>query len=367
MTLTERFRNLFRPAGKQQPNIPVTVVAEPAPTGNTVRPVPVPLPFSDKQETIHVPADVPVVADTVPAWLEDEDLLRDEAVLFGLSEARADEKVALIKHYFAHRTADLERTAERYNEQIGELNLFIEQKENLIGELEHKHSGLENRQPAEHHLPRTLAGLAISVVMCTGNYFLIADTLLPAFPRNSALISIGVFLAGMFNLFSRTSFLHETSAPVTPRRLLEEVGLPLAASFFVLVQALQTQPVLNAVALFVFIFFLFLLAGKLLLGTLTVLHRDLRTHATNQLLDTDKRTKLAGWESEIQQLKREIDDIRAQKWQILPNLNRAEASLDRLNARRDMLVSLFISEFNLARQLRSRLTEKQQKEILDGQ
>ena len=203
--------------------------------------------------------------------------------------------------------------------------------------------------------------------MCTGNYFLIADTLLPAFPRNSALISIGVFLAGMFNLFSRTSFLHETSAPVTPRRLLEEVGLPLAASFFVLVQALQTQPVLNAVALFVFIFFLFLLAGKLLLGTLTVLHRDLRTHATNQLLDTDKRTKLAGWESEIQQLKREIDDIRAQKWQILPNLNRAEASLDRLNARRDMLVSLFISEFNLARQLRSRLTEKQQKEILDGQ
>ena len=304
--------------------------------------------------------------EPAPAWLEDEDLLRDEAVLFGLSEARAEEKVALIKHYFSHRSADLERTVERFNEQIGELNMFIEQKENRIGELEHKHKELDTRQAAEHHLPRTLIGLGLSVVMCVGNYFLIADTLLPAFPRNSALISIGVFLAGMFNLFSRTSLFHEDKAPASARRLLEEVGLPLAASFFVLVQALQTQPILNSLALFIFIFFLFLLAGKLLLGTLTVLHRDLRTYGANRAIQVAKQTKLGGWEADIQQLKREIDDIRAQKWQIVPVLNRAEAELDRLNARRDMLVSLFISEFNLARQLRSRLTDKQQKEILNG-
>lgn len=362
MTLTERFRNLFQPRQNATDPVTPTVVELPRPAPSLVE--------TNLYPAAPQPPLVPMnlsptdTIETMPAWLEDEDHLRDEAVLFGLSEARVEEKVALIRHYFAHRSADLERTVERFNEKIGELNLFIEQKENRIGELDHKRSELEARQPAEHHLPRTLIGLGLSVTMCVGNYFLIAEAIRPAFPTNAAFISIGVFLAGMFNLFSRTSLFHDTATAATPRRLLEEVGLPLAASFFVLVQALQQQPVLNALALFVFVFFLFLLAGKLLLGTLTVLHRDLRTYTANQQLQRTQQTKLTVWETEIGQLRREIDDIRAQKWQIMPDLNRAEANLARLNARRDMLVNLFISEFNLARNLKDRLSEKQRREVL---
>lgn len=325
----------------------------------------------DRPLAIEPPRAVPVVHSLLPPipapeqtatsdpeteqmalWLEDEGLLRDEAVLFGLSDARVDEKVALIRHYFAHRSADLERKVEQFNERIGELNLFIEQKENRMGELEHKRSELDARRPDEHHLPRMLVGLGLSVLMCIGNYFLIAEAIRPSYPANATFISIGVFLAGMFSLFSRTSLFHDSTTPITPRRLLEEVGLPLAASFFVLVQALQQQPILNAMALFMFVFFLFLLAGKLLLGILTMLHLNLRAYNANLQVKKDKQAKLPVWEAEIERLKREIDDIRAQKWQIMPDLNRAEASLDRLNARRDLLVNLFVSEFNLARQVK---------------
>ncbi|GAA4403380.1 hypothetical protein GCM10023187_19390 [Nibrella viscosa] len=305
------------------------------------------------------------MAEEIPAWLEDEDLLRDEGVIFGLSDAKPEEKIAAIRTYFVHRCADLERDIDRFNEKIGEINLFIEQKENRIGELDHRRHELAGQQPGEHHLPRTLIGLGLSTVMCVGNFFLIDETLRPAFEQ-SRLISVGVFLAGMFNLFSRTSFFHESGSPATRRRLLEEVGLPLAAALFVFAQAVQRQPFLQAVALLLFVFFLFLLSGKLLLGTLTILRNDLRTSFRNKQLKIEQQTRSAQWDTEIDTLRKEIDELRVQKWQIIPELNRAEAELSRMNAKRDMLIKLFESEYNLARTLKTQLTERQRQAILRG-
>ena len=172
-----------------------------------------------------------------PAWLEDETLLRDEGVIFGLSESKPDEKLAIIRNYFTHQTADLELDVERYGEKIQELNLFIEQKENRINHLKEKATELDARQlEGEHQLPRTIVGLIFSMAMCVGNYFLIDDTLRLLYP-NSQWIAIGVFLAGMFNLFGRVSLFHDNDSNVSWRRLLEEVGMPFAAALFVFVQA----------------------------------------------------------------------------------------------------------------------------------
>ncbi|MEZ4904868.1 MAG: hypothetical protein R2822_25520 [Spirosomataceae bacterium] len=298
-----------------------------------------------------------------PAWLEDETLLRDEGVIFGLSSSNADEKVAIIKSYFVHQTASLEREVEQHGEKIQELNLFIEQKENRIGELKEKSGELDNRRAdGEHQLPRTIVGLAFSGAMCVGNYFLIADTLQPLYP-NSQWIAVGVFLAGMFNLFGRVSLFHDTDSAVSWRKLLEEIGMPLAAALFVFAQAIQNQSVSRSLALLGFVFFLFLFAGKLLLSNITVLRNDLKVWLTKQSLQKEKAHKTENWEEEIQRLQSEINELRIQKWQIVPNLNRAEAELSRLNARRDALIKLFESEFYLARQLRQRLTDKQLREI----
>ena len=298
-----------------------------------------------------------------PSWLEDETLLRDEGVIFGLSESKSEEKVAIIRNYFIHQTADVELEVERYGEKIQELNLFIEQKENRINELKEKAGELDKRSnDGEHQLPRTIVGLTFSIAMCVGNYFLIADTLQPLY-SSSQWIAVGVFLAGMFNLFGRVSLFHDTDSSVSCRRLLEEIGMPFAAALFVFVQALQNQTVLRAGALFVFVFFLFLFAGKLLLSNITVLRNDLRVWLAGTDLKKEKTTKTDSWEEEMLRLNAEIDELRVQKWQIIPHLNRAEAELARLNARREALTKMFESEFNLARQLRERLTERQVREI----
>ncbi len=352
MSLLTQFRSLFT-----KPN-PL-----PEPSAATLM-----LPLPDSQPAVSEPVTLPAIPmDTersLPAWLDDEDWLRDEGVIFGLSDTKPDERISIIRHEFAHQTAGLTQTAEEYNEKIGELNLFIDQHENQIGELQHKTDELTRQPPADHQLPRTLAGLSLSIMMCVGTFFLIDETLRPAFAE-SRWIAVGVFLAGMFSLFSRTSLFHETGSPTTARRLLEEIGLPLAASVFVFVQALQTQSAGKAIALLVFVFFLFLLAGKLLLGNLTVFWSDLHAVNRNRRLSRDIQTKTVAWSVEIAERRADIDRLRVQKWQIIPQLNRVQAELTRLNARRDGLITLFLSEFSLARSLRDRLTNEQREDILN--
>jgi hypothetical protein len=299
-----------------------------------------------------------------PSWLENDDLLRDEGVIFGLSESKSEEKTGIIKNYFAHQTAGLESEVELHGEKIQELNLFIEQRESRINDIKNKASVFENQViESEHQLLRTIVGLVFSGAMCVGNYFLIEDTLRPLY-GTSQWIAVGVFLAGMFNLFGKISLFHDSDSQLSWKQLLEEIGMPLAASAFVFVQALQQQPIVRSLALFGFVFFLFLFAGKLLLSNLTLLHNDLRIWNNKTSFDKELKTKTEDWDLDIVQFEKEIDEFRIQKWQIVPNLNRAEAELARLNARRDMLVKLFESEFLLARQIRERLTDRELKGFL---
>lgn len=299
----------------------------------------------------------------IPYWLEDEDTLRDEGVLFGLSESDPTEKTDIIHNYFAHLAADYERAIEQQNERVQELNLFIGQKENRIEELQAKLKQLEESQPrGEHNLPRTLVGLALSIAMCVGNYYLIEETLRPNF-ATSSFVALGVFLAGMFNLFGGISLFHDADSSVTRRRLLEEVGMPFAAALFVLAQAWQHQTWWQAVSLFIFVFFLFLFAGKLFLSNITVLRNDLRVWLGMKRERIEATDHFESWEDEITRLRGEIDELRVQKWQVLKQQGEAETECDRLYARRDMLVKLFESEFYLARRMKGRLTERQLREI----
>lgn len=302
--------------------------------------------------------------DNIPFWLENEDTLRDEGVIFGLSESKAEEKIGAIRNYFAHQTAELEKEVEYNSEKIGELNLFIEQKETRINDLTEKSRTLENRERSEHQLPRTFIGIVLSLAMCIGNYFLIDESILTNFPQNHYVIALGIFLAGMFNLFNPKSLFHEKGSSISWRQLLEEVGMPLAASVFVFVQVVDNQSLMRSFALFFFVFFLFLFAGKLLLSNLTVLKIDSGLWFDNLRLEKDKINKTQTWEDEIAKLKLEIDEQRIEKWKIVDTLKSPEAELKRLNERREMLVKLFESEFNLARGYREKLTGKQIREIL---
>lgn len=310
--------------------------------------------------TPHSPFSNPT--EPLPNWLADEENLRDEGVLFGLSDARSEEKVAQIQAFFARQAAPFDEFIDRHTQIIGELNRTIEHYENRSLTLQDQCIGLRNSQLIQNTLIRTVVSLIFSIGMCIGTYFLIDVTLQPVFQNRW--IAVGVFLAGMFNLSARTSFFYEEGTRLTGRRILTEVGLPLAASVFVGVQALQTGALGQTIALFVFVFFLFLLAGKLLISNLNALQTDLAVIRTNRRLVQSKVQNLPVWEVDIDRFRREVAAIREQKQSVVAALTHARTELTRLNTHRDWLVNLFVSEFDLARSLRDRLPEQQRIDLL---
>lgn len=352
MTFFNRLRRFFSAA--PVPTTPTNVLPQP-PTASSVQWPEITLQPIATNSSAYVP-------EPLPAWLSDADSLRDEGVLFGLSETRPDGKIAQIRAYFVRQTAFLSELVDEHTGRIGELNSCIDQRENRITSLRDQIDELHDRAPRPSNLIRTVASLVLSLGVCICNFYLIDETLRPLFPNR--LIAIGIFLAGMFNLFSRTSFLYEEGTRLSVRRIVSETGLPLAASVFVLVQAIQSQSAGQAIALFVFVFFLFLLAGNLLLSNLITLQTDLANLDANRQLIQTKAQRLPIWEAEINQLTRELDTLRTQKWPLVTALGHTQAQLAQLNARRDELVNLFMSEYELARSLRDRLPEQQRKMLL---
>lgn len=104
---------------------------------------------------------------TLPVWITDEQQLRDEAVLFGLSEARPDEKLATIRLAFAALTAPLEKQIEQHHEAVGNLNSLIDAADHQLASLK-----INSQQTSANNW--TLAGAAVGVLLslglCAGTY-----------------------------------------------------------------------------------------------------------------------------------------------------------------------------------------------------
>ncbi|MFB0946606.1 MAG: putative RNase H-like nuclease (RuvC/YqgF family) [Spirosomataceae bacterium] len=356
MNPLQRIKSFFKK--EPPPEIPVSETVETAAADVPSNEV-----ITEAIETVNVLAEAR--DEPLPHWLSSEDALRDEGVIFGLSNAEAEEKTTVIRSFFKHQTADIEKEVERLSEKIGELNLFIEQKGSRIEALNSKIETLENESPKDHNLLRTSVGLLLAIGMCVGNFFLIDHSLAPNFTENHKFIAIGVLLAGMFNLFGRFSFFHEKNSSVSWRQLLEEVSLPFAAAFFVFTQSIGNQSVWQSIALFLFVFSLFMFSGKLVLSNLSVIKSDSLAWTKNIQLQKDQVQKKEQWESEIMNFEQDVDELRIEKWKILPSLNQAEASLERYQSKRDSLIKLFESEFRLARSYRGKLSGNQLKRILE--
>lgn len=353
MSIFDKMKYVFRGKQSDAENLPIEV-----PLTEEVLPTETLVEANTLSPTFFTPQN------QQPDWLINEDILRDEGVIFGLSGSNPEEKVSIIRHYFSQETAETDKAIAQQQEEIGELNYWINEKESLVKEIELNIQTLKNQEFTEqHHLLRTIIGLLLATGIAVGNYFLIRESLQGQF-QESTFIALGVFLAGMFNLFGRISFLHDEEKISTWKRLLEEIGMPLAAAFFVFAQIYTAKPPLQAWALFAFIFFLFMFSGKLLLGNLTILKDDLSVFQKRNQLYKDKVKKVEDWEKQIENHKAEIEKFRIKKQGILPKLTKLSTQNIKLKAQRDMLIKVFESEYHLALNYKNRLNNNQVKTIL---
>jgi hypothetical protein len=299
-----------------------------------------------------------------PHWLSNEEALKDEGVIFGLSEAKPDEKIKIIESIFNQKATFLEKKREELSEKIGEINLYLEKNHTELEEIEKESLEIKLKEFSDENIVRVIVGLIISLGMCIGNYYLIDFSISQGFPVNHQWISWGVFLAGMFSLFNPTSVFHLPDAKLTWKNTLEEFGVPFAASLFVFAQVVSVQPVFKSIALFIFIFFLFTFSGKILLSSISRLKQELNILNKNKNLRNDKLKIKTDWKIEAEAIEQKMEQLRIEKWKILPSLNQTEAELLKINNEKEALINIFISEFNLAKSYKSKLNASQIKNII---
>jgi hypothetical protein len=291
--------------------------------------------------------DIATTNEPKPTWL-DEANLRDEAVLFGLSNTDPHDKVEAIRSYFNEKTSPYEQKVRLLEEKIGECNYWLDTYDERLETIQNELQVLEEQTfGQQQHLLRTGVGLALSIGTAVGNYFLIEENLAGRF-HNYQLIALGVFMAGMFSLFGRLSLFHEGQKPRLWLRIFEEIGMPAAASLFVFAQVFGTMPAFKAFALLGFLFFLFLVSGKLLLENLTLLREDFIVFGQRNTFEKERISKITKSKTEIEQYKNEMDKYRQQKKEILPDLTELKIVLGQHTAQRDRLIRIFESEFQLA-------------------
>lgn len=282
-----------------------------------------------------------------PDWI-DEEAIRDEGVIYGLTQTPPESKREAIKAHFAQLSAPYKSKFEDLAQEIYVVDSQITEVEKRISHFISEKNELIETPTLDHGLLRVSVGLAFSVAMSFGNFFLIDESIKNTYPQNHLLISIGVFLAGMFSLFQAKSVLHDTQSSVGFRSLLEEVGLPFAASFFVFVQAFPILSILASIALFILTFFLFLFTGKLLLGNLSIIRKEWESWQQNRTIKR-KLKKIYSEEKEIiQESREEISELQSKRKSLSDKQSEEQQKLEALNQQMESILQLFQSEYDLA-------------------
>lgn len=301
----------------------------------------------------------PLPGSTV-AWIEDDDALRDEGILFGVSGLEGiDLKQASIRSYYQEKIAACERERvwleERRGDLAGEQVRLSEEIARVEARLRSEADPAQESGDWSVALVRYSVGLVLAVGMFICNWFLI-DSLLE--DRNgNGLISAGVMLVGMFVLFSPVSIMYRRGDGAAGAEGMEgwkiwtsEVVPGIAAALFTVVWSPRIFPIMEATTAFVFVAALFVFGGKLILSLLPRLTEALRHRRTAHV----QRQIRATTENEYARLKGRRTELDQEGGTILRRLRAlpGETELQRLADRK---VSIFESEYHFARAAHGRM------------
>jgi len=270
-------------------------------------------------------------------WIENEGLLRDEGVICGLAGIDPAFKIASIENYYEEKKNYF---LDRYNKLIDEINLKTGEK-----------SKCYVQELPITDVVRNGAGLIAVIATCVFAFFIIYDLVELSFSQ-PVLISLGIYAAGMFGLFTKFSFFYKHDTTIQKQQflfqILLEVGLPVTACVYVVVHAYERIGLTKSIAAFFFILFVFLFSGKLLLSIVGLLQSDVLKLRNNMNAGKLRSTyKLAALEK-INQLEAYISSIESRILELNEVLSKI-LSQETLEAKKVTRINIFLSEYHLAK------------------
>lgn len=295
-------------------------------------------------------------------WINNEQLLREEGAVYGMLGQGLNEKLEVIQNYFNKVLAALKVQISGEEKALATL---LEQEKKLQKQLDANQSALDHfpaktaKEP--HYFWRSFTGFLIYLLIVGATFYIVYLWLLPEFAQHTILVSLGVFSFGALSLFGHFPLLLNAEHTVQKsdqrenwKLILEEIGIPVVATIFIISFGAPHHPWWHSIAMFPFILFVFLFAGKGLLASITALMPQWRTLTTNREQQTTYRTGKKEINTAIEQTSTNLKNIEKaiqEKHTALDSLRKAYAEAQ---IECETRKSYFISEFSLAENSRVR-------------
>lgn len=276
-------------------------------------------------------------------WIENEGLLRDEGVVFGLTRTPSalTEKEAAIRAFHRRHVAEDARRRQAVEAELVAL-LQRHERETDAARLAQADAAPEPEGDAPGGLvARDAVGLAAAAAACAGTAVFVHEQLQPHF-QNPALVAAGVVGAGFCAAFlpaSARGGAHASGGAERWTARLAELVLPLAAALFVVAWGLDGMGPVRAAATAALLFLAFALTGRQVMGTVPRLGsavRALRRERATRLARSRERAaelERAALDGAVAALRRELAALRsAEEWEAIC----------------DTRVAIFRSEYELA-------------------
>jgi hypothetical protein len=266
-------------------------------------------------------------------WIEDEGLLRDEGVVFGLARnaESLQEKEAAIRAYHVRfvaegnrRRAALEAALAALREQHARDEAAAVQAPAPVAD-----QSDPDAHPAGGLVVRYALGAAAGAVACAGTAFLVYEQLRPSF-QHPWIVTAGVVGAGFFTaslpvplLFVGDGARRAGGVELWKVRLAE-LGVPLAAAAFVVAWSLDRLGPVRAAATATLLFMAFAFAGRQVLSTVPPLGAAVRALRRERILRLEQARERARWlepggpSDAVAALRRELADLRSpEEWEAI--------------------------------------------------
>jgi len=299
-------------------------------------------------------------------WIEDEGLLRDEGVLFGLEGVAVEEKIETINNYYDQvilpsivkkdsielKKEEVIKKVELINDKIISLEVDITKKNEVKKELNF------------YWMARNILGATLVLTTVIANYKVIEFFLKPYFGQN-ILPAIGIFGFGMFNIFKPFSiwFLQDEqisfpTSKATKIDFITEILPPLVSTSLLIAFSFNFFPIHILLVGFFFVLTLFLLNGKLFLSLGAILNKNIQLSLAERKQNKINQNAIDKNIESVELLRTELVNAEKDKAVIENELTLISIKIKEVEENKKSRINLFLSEYKVGNTLKESLNNK---------
>lgn len=298
-------------------------------------------------------------------WISDEGLLRDEGVTFGITNGSIDSKIDSIREYFNIKRSEVNKELGFISDRVVQYELKKTEFAELIQKLKNE---LDQKSPFIIFNYPIVFQLVVYLLIAVFNFSLLQFWLQDIFQSN--FIIIGLYLLGLFNVFAAKALFFRPNQDDSSEEMyvparenwkiwFEEFAAPIIVSAFIAIVGSQQKPVIFGVAIFFILSLLFILTGK---GLVTLVFTSFRSFKslTEKIAYLSTRRRLR---KELKNKSQDYEAFLIQYEQIKTEHMRNDlllkSAMEKIDGEEKYKISLFLSEYELARKARERMSGSQ--------